>query len=409
MKILQVCQSFSPCFQAGGVVNVVSHISKKLVENKHDVVVYTTDGCIKRLNVKTNSPTNQEGVIVYYFRNISNLLKRKFKIVSPYYLFKIAPEIKNLDIIHIHEHRTMLAVITYYYARKYKKPYIIQAHGSVLPFLEKQNLKKVFDLVWGDQILKNASLAIALTRTESEQYTKMGIEKSKIKIIPNGIDLSEYESLPERGSFRSKYGIKSNEKIVLYVGRIHKSKGIDLLIDSYSGVLKQFENSKLVIVGPYDTYKDDLDILAEKVGISNNILYTGFVNKDEKMAAFVDADVFVTPLYSGFPITFLESCACGTPIVTTNKADELEWIQDKVGVVANYNSKDLKSAICKILNNNQLKRDFGTNGKQLVNDDFNWDIIVKLIIKSYESTLLDTKPEHYSELSVNLRVCDKKI
>ena len=99
----------------------------------------------------------------------------KMNIVTPYYLIFIArKQVKNFDIIHIHEHRTFLAVIVCYFAKKNNVPYIVQAHGSVMPFFQKTLFKKLFDKLWGNNILNNASNLIALTETESEQYQNDG-------------------------------------------------------------------------------------------------------------------------------------------------------------------------------------------------------------------------------------------
>ena len=78
--------------------------------------------------------------------------------------------------------------------------------------------------MWGNNVLNNASNLFALTETESEQYKTMGIDEDKITIIPNGIDLNEFQDLSEKGEFRKKYDIKTDEKIILYLGRIHKTK-----------------------------------------------------------------------------------------------------------------------------------------------------------------------------------------
>ena len=71
---------------------------------------------------------------------------------------------------------------------------------------------------------------------KSGQYIEMGVSKNKIEIIPNGINLSDYQNLPEKGEFRKKYGIKNDEKIILYLGRINRIKGIDMLIEAFSDV-----------------------------------------------------------------------------------------------------------------------------------------------------------------------------
>ena len=326
MKILQVCQSFYPCFASGGVTRVVYELSKELVSNGHEVTVYTTDGCIE-VNANNKHSQNIGGIKVYFFKNLSKKLKSKFKIITPYYIPIIArKEIKNFDIIHIHEHRTLLAVIVCYFAKKNNIPYIIQAHGSIMPFYQKKWFKKIFDKLWGSSILNDASNMIALTRDESEQYQQMGVQTDKIEIVPNGVNLSKYQKLPEKGEFRKKYHIKEDMKIILYLGRLNKTKGIDLLINAFSEISKELLDVKLVIVGPDDGFLPNLKKMILDLNIKNDVIFTGPIFKKDKQKAYIDADVFVTPNFSGFPLTFLESCACGTPIITTNKGDKLDWI-----------------------------------------------------------------------------------
>jgi len=263
----------------------------------------------------------------------------------------------------------------------------LQAHGSVLPFFAKQRYKKLFDSIWGYSILKDSSKVIALNATEVEQYKKMGVDENKIEIVPNGFNLSDCKKLPEKGEFRKKHSISNNEKIILYVGRLHKSKGIDLLVKAFAYAKNEIDNVRLVLIGPGDEYESELKELARTLKVDDKIMFAGFVTIDEKMKAFVDADVFVTPRFSGFPITFLEACACGTPIITTNKGDELDWIDRNVGYVVEYNEELLGDAIVKILNDKKLKKKFGEMSENLVREKFNWDKIVKRLERSYEAVL----------------------
>jgi len=384
MKILQVTNFFKPSWESGGPARVAYEISKKLVERGHEVTVYTTDGFKSRLNVKKNEPVDVDGIKTYYFRNLSRYLAREMVLPIPYYLPIVArKEIRDFDVIHIHEHRAVLAVIVRHYAKKYGIPYILQAHGSVLPIFQKQGLKKIFDILFGYGILKDASKIIALTKTEAKQYKKMGVDRDKIEIVPNGIDFSEYENLPKRGEFRRKYGIKDNEEVILYIGRLHRTKGIDLLVEAFLDILKEIDSIRLALVGPDDGYESALKELIQELKMDNKVLFTGFVSNDEKMAAFVDADVFVTPSFSGFPVTFLEACACGTPIITTNNGDELDWIHDKVGYVVEYDKDQLRDGIFKILSDEELRRRFGEEGKRLVREEFGWDNVIRQIEDVY--------------------------
>ena len=388
MKILMVTGTFPPR-RFGGVTAVSYILAKRLVKKGHEVSVYTTDvgnDRYSRLNVQETKII--DGIYVHYFRNINNSLAFIHRLFLPVGMFSaIRKDITNFDIIHTHVFRGVQEVLIHHYAKKYNIPYVIQAHGSLPRSFQKQRLKNIFDLFFGYKILRDASKVIALTETEAEQYKKMGVSEDKIEIVPNGIDLSGYENLPKRGEFRRKYSIRADEKVILYLGRIHRTKGIDLLVKAFAETSKEIDNTRLVLVGPDDGYQLALEELAQSLKVNNNVLFTGFVTNDEKMAAFVDADVFVTPRFSGFPLTFLEACACGTPIITTNNGDELEWIHDKVGYVVEYDKDQLGAAMFEILSDEGLRRGFGEEGRRLVMEEFGWDIVVRKVERVYETVM----------------------
>lgn len=386
MKILQVISSFPPAFSYGGALNVAFGISKELVKKNHDVTVYTTDvyDANSRLNYTVN-PELMEGIKVFHFRNISNSLARKNLSCAPTMFFSLKNTIKIFDVIHIHEYRSFQAIFVHYYAKKYCIPYIVQAHGAVLPVFEKQWLKKIFDAIWGNTILKDASKVIALTKTEVEQYQIMGIPKNKICIIPNGINLSEFQNLPNKGEFRKKFHIQNNDDLILYIGRLHKTKGLDLLIDAFYELNKTTKSVRLLIAGPDDGYLSVIVNKIQELNLQNEVLVIGFISTEEKIQAFIDSDVFVLPSYSGFPVTILEACACSLPIITTNKGDVLEWIDNNIGFVVDYDKDHLCDKIHKILTDEQLKKKFGDEGKKLIVDRYNWTKIVSDIERTYES------------------------
>ncbi|NIT57028.1 MAG: glycosyltransferase, partial [Aliifodinibius sp.] len=206
------------------------------------------------------------------------------------------------------------------YARKYSIPYVLQARGSLITYFYKGWQKRIFDVIWGRRILKDAAKLVALTPIEAEQYRNMGISEDKIEIIPNGIELSEFENLPERGRFRRKHDLGDDQRVILYLGRIHKIKikGLDLLVRAFAELTKPLNSVKLVIAGPDDGYLSSLKKLITDLGISNEVLFTGHLYGEDKVEAYVDADVFVLPsTYEIFGNVVLEACACGTPVIVT--------------------------------------------------------------------------------------------
>ena len=310
MKILHVIEFFAP--SCGGSVSSTCNLSKELAKIGHEVTIITTDFKFDEEYIKS---VEKEGVTVIPFHCVVNI--GSF-LISPCIKKWLKENIKNFNIIHMHNFRSYQNNAVYRYAKKNNIPYLLQARGSVLPFFEKQRLKKVYDLIWGYNILKNTSKVIALTKAEVEQYKKMGISEDKIVTIPNGLNLSLFDHLPEKGSFRDKYDITADTKIILYLGRLHKIKGIDLLIEAFSKVQKEVPLSKLVIVGPDEGCLQTLQKQVAALNVGRDILLTGPLYGKDKFAAYIDANVYVlSSIYEAFPNTVLEAWACGTPVIVT--------------------------------------------------------------------------------------------
>lgn len=381
MRILQVIPYFVPAWDFGGPVRVCYELSKQLVRRGHDVTVYSTDALNAGGRVRTSEETI-DGIKVKRFRNLTNSIAYQHKVFLSPGMSLLAADLKTFDVIHMHEYSTLQNVQIYYQAKRLKIPYVLQAHGSIPIGGTKRNLKRLFNRLWGYSLLRGAARLIALTRTEAKYYQDMGARQDKIQIIPNGIDFSEVE-LPPFGTFRRKYALDSKCRIVLYVGRIHETKGLDLLVRAFAGSLSKAGDTGLVIVGPDDGYLHELKRLTRDLDISERVLFTGPLYGKEKWGAYVDADVFVTPSFSGFPMTFLEASICGLPIVTTEKGDKLEWIDCQAGYVTSYDEKRVGDAIMKILSDHDMAKKFGIEGKRVVRERFNWLTITEQLERTY--------------------------
>jgi len=112
-------------------------------------------------------------------------------------------------------------------------------------------------------------------------------------------------------------------------------------------------------------------------------VFTGFISSEDKLMALVDADVFVTPSFYGFPMTFLESCAVGTPIVTTSLGDTLEWIDGNIGYVTRPTPRDLAEAIYRITSDDELRRKFSRNCIKVMISNFSLEKVIERLEKLY--------------------------
>lgn len=365
--------------------------TKELVKKGHNVAVYTSDmldlTSSRRLTQK-NLTIN--GVSVFYLRSI---LHHKTFIVTPSIFNLLKKSILDFDLIHIHDCRSYQGINTCLFAQKMGVPYVFQSHGSFLDPSPSSLVNKVgrltIDRLFSEKIVKSSSKIIALNKTEANEYIKFGIPLKRIEIIPNGIDLLEYTRLPQKGEFKEKFNIEKEKKIILYLGRIHKTKGIDLLIKSYFYLIREKKdcNSILVIAGPDDGYLLEAENLVYTLGLSQFVLFTGYLTNEDKIKALVDAEIFITPSFYGFPITFLEACAIGVPIVTTTSGDILDWINDKVGFVTKPIPSVMALAMYKILSDNELSEKLSRNCKTILKSEFTLEKVVDKLERVYYEVL----------------------
>jgi glycosyltransferase involved in cell wall biosynthesis len=236
--------------------------------------------------------------------------------------------------------------------------------------LGKQGLKQTYDELWGYALLKDAARVIAVSRMEAEQYVGSGVNGGKVETIPHGLDLSAFDKLPARGAFRRRHGLE-DQRIILYLGRVHRIKGLDLLVRAFRELTKSTGSLRLVIAGPDAGYLSTLKKLVADLGVSTKVLFTGPIYGQQKLEAYVDADVYVLPsYYEIFSITVLEACACGTPVVVTDTCGLADVVDGRGGVVAPCDEKRLADAVLTILSDDGLRKQLGDGGKRLVREGF---------------------------------------
>lgn len=392
MRILQLISYFAPAWAYGGSVRAVYEISKELVKRGHQVTVCTTDVCDEYRRVKIKKqPAVMDGVKVFYFPTISNWLSWHFRgFVTPSMYPFLDREIKKFDIVHLHECYTFQSIITHQICQKHKIPYIFSGHGSIVPLPERERLliKKLYLNLWGEKLVRDASRLIALTSKEKEQYLTFGVDPTKVTVIPNGIDLNAFAKLPVKGSFRQRYHLSSEDRVILFLGRVYKLKGLENLISAFSELNTKLSNVHLVIAGPsVDNYQKLLESLVESLKLREKIIFTGFVGGQEKLSILVDADLLVLPSYDDvFGIVILEAMAVGLPVIATEGVGLSGIIDDISGLKVENNSRSLATGILKILNNRKLREKFSREGAKLV-EDFDQRIIVDKIETLYQKII----------------------
>jgi len=384
MRILQIVYFFPSLLNlADGVVHAAYQISSELVKRGHEVVVYTSNALDVQSHARlseTRSIAEVNGISVHYFPFI---LKQGTFAVTPSIIPALQKNLNKFDVVHVHSCMSFQSFLTSIFAKRNKVPYVLQAHGSV-PQSQERFLKSIYDGLFSFQMLRNASKVIALSQREAQQYKDVGVPEEKIEIIPNGIDMSRYGDLPRKGSFRKKFSISDDEKIVLYLGRIHKIKGVDILVEAFANVIDKLNDVKLVVAGPDDGYLGELKHLIEALKIEKNVLVLGPLYGKDKLRAYLDSDVYVLPSrYETFPMSVLEAVACGTPVILSENCGAAEYFKDKVGLVVKPNSKNLEKVILEMLQNQERQEAFRKNCKTVI-EQFDISNVVSNLEKVYE-------------------------
>ncbi|MGZ7112117.1 MAG: glycosyltransferase [Halobacteriota archaeon] len=374
MNILQICPLLaeSPRSTVSGVSKAAYSISTELAARGHEVTLCTS----------AVSAAKKSGHVTSEISEGIKLLRFPYKL--SYYTFFVthgfAPflreNLREFDIVHLHDMRHFQALVAHRYAVRYTIPYVLQAHGAALPF-RRRAASLLFDVTFGRSIVNDAASFIALTSQERGQYRSLGAAEHKIKIVPNGISSSEFTNLPVRGGFRTKHGLSDSDPVILFLGRIHKIKGLDLLLEAFALLHHDLKNAKLVVVGP-DTgnLANSLRRRARKLGLGADVLFVGPLYQRDKLEAYVDADVYVLPSrYETFPFTVLEAWACGTPVIVTDRCGISEYVK-KAGRVVEFEAVELYKALLSVLGDAPWRAQASKLGQDLVRAEFSWDRII---------------------------------
>jgi D-inositol-3-phosphate glycosyltransferase len=203
------------------------------------------------------------------------------------------------------------------------------------------------------ELIRNCHAVITSTEREKEALVHYyGAAPERISIVPGGVNLKLFQPIEKRLA-RQELGL-SDDKIVLYVGRVDPLKGIDRLLEAVAS-LPDTHGLRLMLIGGDEQSESEIERLhqlARALGIQHLVTFLGLI-KHERMPYFYSAaDVCVVPsYYESFGLVTLESLACGTPVVATDVGDLKKIIRPgETGyVVDNASPAQLADKIASVL------------------------------------------------------------
>ena len=374
MNILQIIPYFS--FTRGGDVNVCYNLTKQLTKKGHTVTILTTTMDYNKED--TDKIPNLTMVPLPYIFNLALF------IYSPKIKSWLKENIEEYDVIHLHELRSYQNNIVIKYAEKYNIPYVLQPHASTPKHVSKSFIKNVYDKIYGNKIMQNASSVIAVS--EEEAYYDKQMHAKDIELIYNGMNIEEYNQLPSQGTFRNKH---VNAPYILYLGRMDGLKGINHLIEAFSLLPEKYSEYKLVIAGKISNYKTVLDKIINDKKLENRVIFTGFIKEEDKISIYHDAEVFVNPVkyMGGVSITVFEALLSDTPVIVTPESGELI---EKIGagkIIEYGNIEQLKTAMIDSLEDKETTSAEIRRGQEYIKSNLQWSTVSDKIISVYEKVI----------------------
>lgn len=377
IKILHVMSKFGA--SSGGPTNQVCHLSKLLSKNGYEVSILTTDYNIDDFYIK-----KLEGVADI---KVAHSMLGRYMYCPE--LTKILDNYLDYDVFQLWGLRGYLNMVAYKFCKTRGIPYIIKTSDTLPVILRSHVKKKVFDLVVGNRMLKEAASLIAITQDEINQYLRKGVDINKIRLIPPSVHEVQTGSDFIKGRFRNEIGISQSDKVILFLGRVHKKKGIDWLLSVFEKNKRKWSNVKLVIVGPDDGFMKPLKALVLKKSLHEQVIFVGPIYGESKMSVYFDADIFVLPsMRDAVPGACLEAGMAGLPLVVTETCGIPEVTRYRAGFEVVYrNSQSLERALQMLLFNKELRCKMGDNAKRMVTANFTYE----RLLPKYEELYREAK------------------
>lgn len=318
MNILHVTPYYAPAFALGGVVRVVTDLTREQIRLGHDVSVLTTDALTQAGKRAPLRKETLKGVRVVRVANALPFLRR-VNLSSPVgFSSPLKALVAWCDVIHLHEFRTVEAWLTLQEAHRAQKPVLLSPHGTLALHTGRGLLKRVWDFLLSRRMVRQVHRVIALTEQEKSQVIDLWNALApqhppQVVVLPNGVSVSHYrrDHLPPALSFRQQWGIQENERVLLYMGRLHPRKGADKLAEAF--LRANLSGVRLVIAGADEGLYISLKALAAH---DNRLIVTGHLDETARLSALACADVMALPAVGeGLPMAVLEAMSASVPVL----------------------------------------------------------------------------------------------
>ena len=286
----------------------------------------------------------------------------------------------NPDLVHLHaQHYYSSAIILC------GKPFLLTSWGTEVLTLPNENI-----------LIKSSSRTAAMNASKitvdanilKDIWTRMGIPEDKVEVIPFGVDLNIFNPRVDGSKIRQQLGISRDEVVLISTRALHNHHyNVESFVRAMPFILKSSGNVKFIVKGegPLKSYFQNL---ANKLRVSEQVHFVGLVPHDQVAKYLAAADIYVSTCYvDTTSVSLLEAMGCGLAPIVTDIAGNREWIKDGVNglLFPPENPKALAEKAKQLIENEDLRKQFGEKCFQIVKQRASWKDCVSKMERIYQS------------------------
>ena len=377
----------------GGVISYIQILSEKLRKIGHHVDVinilggstnkprYLSPGKLKVIKLLLDND------LLFFLVFLATRLILNIKVIYKMLFY-------NIEVIHAQDINSVNAL--YQLCKRRKVKLVMTLHGHL--FNAGTSTRRITTGSWLSNYLYNKEVEaykkahrIIVVSNYAFDFVKKHTSENKVTLIRNMVDTEVFYPIgrDQRNKIRAGFGYNDNEFILIYAGRLVKSKGVDYLLKGFR-LLHNSYPAKLIIAG-YGFEKDRLKKLAFESGISPYVNFTGEISKDELLNMYRISDAFIMASVSdednieGTPMALLEAMACGLPVITTH-AGGLSAVARNLENALVINERDEESiakAVSLLIEDSKLYNTLVQNELRDIDENYSLNAVVKTLLHVY--------------------------
>ena len=379
MKIGMFINYYTP--SKGGMETSVINLSKGLEKAGHEVFIFAPE----YPNYKDEEKN------IFRYKSFRFNYGGYFYVIPLPFISNAEEIIKklNLDIIHSHQPYS-LGSEALKFSKKLNIPIVFTYHikyedySHYIPLIPKSVSKKYIRKMttkYSDQ----CDNIIAPSTAIKKMLTDRGI-KSPMSIIPSGINIDNFKKdTGQKSEIRKKYNVNPDDILLITACRLTEEKNLGFLVKSFAKIKQRYNNVKFMIVGD-GAVKQDLEKLAEELGVKNSIIFTGLVNRTEIVGLYQASDIFVFASKTETQgLVAVEAMAAGDPVVAVKASGIEDMIKDKEdGFLTSESEEEFSESVLKIVNDKNLREKMSAQAK-INSERFSIEPWVEKVVELYES------------------------